>query len=264
MTEKWALITGASSGIGLCLARELGKRGYALALVSNQEKALPSCAVELSHKYGAHVEWLCCDLCQPQAPHKIMDWVGNLSGSLEIVINNAGIFSFDFLTEIPESKVQAFIDLHISAVTHISRLAAAYMAKQGYGRILNMSSMSCWTPMPGLAMYAATKAYIRVLSRCLYYEMRDSGVTVTAAVPGGIATDLFGLPPKLKQLALKLRAIQTPEAFAKGVIKATLKGKKQYINGFLNRLGILFVGLTPTCGRILVKRKMLDKNIRRP
>lgn len=261
---KWALVTGGSSGIGLCLARELGKRGYSLALVSNQREELPVCAASLSEEFGISAEWLYCDLCQADAPQQIIDWALSLGGSLEIMVNNAGIFSFNFVTETPIEKVQAFIDLHVAAVTHLSRLAAIHMAKQGHGRILNMSSMSCWTPVPGLAMYAATKAYMRVFSRCLAYEMRDSGVTVTVAVPGGIATDLFGLPPKLKRLALRLRALQSPEAFAKAAVKAMLRGKTQYINGFINRLGILFVGLTPTCGRMLVKHRMLDRNIRRP
>lgn len=264
MSETWALITGASSGIGLCLARELGLRGYALALVSNQRQELPACASSLSAELGVNTTWLYCDVCQPDAAQQVMDWGLSLGGSLEIMVNNAGIFSFDFLTSMAPEKIQAFIDLHVSAVTRLSRLAAIHMAKQGHGRILNMSSMSCWTPVPGLAMYAATKAYIRVFSRCLAYEMRDSGVTVTVAVPGGIATDLFGLPPRLKQLALRLRAIQSPEAFAQAAVKAMFKGKMQYINGFINRLGILFVGITPTWGRMLVKHLMLDRNIRRP
>ncbi len=262
--SKWAVVTGGSSGIGLCLARELGRRGYALALVSNQEAELPKCAESLRGELGVNVETLWCNLCDSGAPERVMAWATALDGTLEIVVNNAGIFSFNFLTDTPPGKIQAFIDLHVAAVTHLSRLAAAHFAAQGRGRILNMSSMSCWTPAPGLAMYAATKAYIRVFSRCLHYEMRDSGVTVTVAVPGGIATDLFGLPPKLKRLALRLHAIQRPEAFARGAVKALLKGKQQYINGFINRLGILFVGITPTHGRMLVKRLMLDKGITRP
>ncbi len=264
MSDKWALVTGGSSGIGYCIAKELGRQGYALALVSNQENQLKTCASELSEMVGVKAAWRCCDLCQSDAADVIFDWALSLGGSLEIVVNDAGIFSFDYLADTSPDKIQAFIDLHVSALTHLSRKAAIHMAKQCHGRILNMSSMSCWTPMPGLAMYAATKAYIRVFSRCLGYEMEGTGVSVTVAVPGGIATDLFGLPPKLKKLALRLGAIQKPEAFAKGVVKATLRGKRQYINGFINRLGILLVGLTPTKGRLLVKSKMLDKNIRRP
>lgn len=113
-------------------------------------------------------------------------------------------------------------------------------------------------------MYAATKAYIRVFSRALHYETRDSGVTVTVACPGGIATDLFGLPENLKKLAVNIGAIDTPERFVKKALKRMLKGKKQYINGIVNRLAIVFIAVLPTSARMLVKRKMLDKNITRP
>lgn len=119
-------------------------------------------------------------------------------------------------------------------------------------------------PMPGIAMYSSTKAYIRVFSRSLYYEMRDSGVSVTVACPGGIATDLFGLPKNLQRLAVNIGALQTPEKFARKAIGKMLKGKKQYINGFINRIAIVFVASLPTCLRMIIKHKMLDKNITRP
>lgn len=118
--------------------------------------------------------------------------------------------------------------------------------------------------MPGIALYSATKAYIRVLTRAFHYELRDSGVKVMAACPGGIATSLFGLPPHLVKLALRLHAIETPEKFTEKAIKRLLKGKKQYINGWLNRLSIFVVSIMPTSVRMLIKHKMLDKNITRP
>ena len=118
--------------------------------------------------------------------------------------------------------------------------------------------------MPGIAMYSSTKAYIRVFSRSLHYEMRDSGVSVTVACPGGIATDLFGLPKNLQRLAVNIGALQTPEKFARKAIGKMLKGKKQYINGFINRIAIGFVASLPTCLRMIIKHKMLDKNITRP
>lgn len=112
-------------------------------------------------------------------------------------------------------------------------------------------------------MYAATKSYIRVFTRSLHYEMKDSGVRVMVACPGGIATDLFGLPDNLKRLALSIGALSTPEKFTSKAVTRLMKGKKQYINGWLNRLSIFFVGITPDNIRMLIKHKMLDKGIRR-
>ncbi|MDE6299150.1 MAG: SDR family NAD(P)-dependent oxidoreductase, partial [Muribaculaceae bacterium] len=133
----------------------------------------------------------------------------------------------------------------------------------GSGFILNMSSRSCWAPMTGLSLYAATKAYIRVFSRSLHYEMRDSGVKVMVACPGGIATDLFGLPDNLKKLAVAIGALDVPEKFARKAISRLLRGRKQYINGWLNRFSIFMMGITPTPIRMMVKHRMLDRGIKR-
>lgn len=112
-------------------------------------------------------------------------------------------------------------------------------------------------------MYSSTKAYIRVLSRAMHYEMRDAGVRVCVACPGGIATDLFGLPPKLQRLAVRLGVLDTPESFARKALKRMLRGKQQYINGLLNRVSILAVGMTPRWVRMQVKYRLLDKGIKR-
>lgn len=115
--------------------------------------------------------------------------------------------------------------------------------------------------MPGLAMYASTKAYIRVFSRSLHYEMKEYGVGVTVACPGGIATDLFGLPKKWQKFAVTIGVLQTPQAFTRKAVAKMLKKKKQYINGALNRFSIFFVGILPTHVRMLVKSQLLDKGI---
>ena len=121
--------------------------------------------------------------------------------------------------------------------------------------------MSCWMPMPGLAMYSSTKSYIRVFTRALHYEVKEFGVGVTVACPGGIATDLFGLPKKWQKFAVNIGVLQTPEKFAQKAVKKMLKKKKQYINGWLNRFSIFLVGILPTSVRMMVKHHLLDKGI---
>ena len=262
LAGRCALVTGASSGIGLCFCRELAGRGCNLVIVSNQD-TLDSCAVDIKNEFGVATYPLYCDLTAFNSVERIEAFLEAERIDPDYLINNAGIFSFRMLTDTPERKIDCFIDLHVRAVTELSRIFALRFAKRGAGRILNMSSMSCWTPMPGIAMYAATKAYIRVFSRALHYEMKDSGVSVTVACPGGIATDLFGLPDNLKKLAVRIGALQTPEKFVHKAVGKMLKGKRQYINGWLNRISIVLVGITPTPVRMLIKRKMLDRNIGR-
>ena len=258
---RLAVVTGASSGIGLCFCRTLAARGCDLVMVSNQERELNDFADALAREFGVRAVPLFQDLTVQFAADAVMAFLDRESLEPDYLINNAGIFSFRPVTDTGEGKVNAFVDLHVRAVTTLSRAFAIRFARRGSGRILNMSSMSCWMPMPGIALYSATKAYIRVFSRALHYEMLDSGVTVTVACPGGIATDLFGLPENLKKLALNLHAIQSPEKFTERAVGKMLKGKKQYINGWLNRVAIVAVALTPTSLRRMIKHRLLDRGI---
>lgn len=256
-----AVVTGASSGIGLCFSRELARRGCGVVLVSNEREALEQRAGELSKEYGVPTYSYYCDLTDVNAHKELASWLDSRGLDPSILINNAGIFSFRSVTETAEGKLNCFVDLHCRAVTLLSAEFVRRFAARGSGMILNMSSMSCWTPMPGIAMYSATKAFIRAFSRALYYEMHDSGVSVTVACPGGIATNLFGLPDNLMKLAVNIHAVQRPEVFVRKAVDKMLKGKKQYINGMLNRMAIVFVGIMPTSVRMLIKRKMLDRGI---
>ncbi len=260
---QWAIVTGADGGIGMEFCRELARRDFSLLMVSNRQQELTLAAARIEEEFpGVKTLVLSLDLTAFDAPQKILSFVKFQNIRPSLLINNAGIFSFAPVVETSDRKIGCFISLHIGATVALSKEFARYFATQGGGRILNMSSMSCWMPMPGIAMYSATKSFIRVFSRALHYEMRDSGVTVTVACPGGIATGLFGLPPKLLRLAVRIGAIERPEKFAAKAIKKTLKGKKQYINGITNRLAILLIALTPTAVRMQIKRRMLDKGVR--
>lgn len=259
-----AVVTGASGGIGLEFCKALAERNYDLVMISIDDEPLQAAAAIIADAYGVRTFPLTLDLCKSDAPDLIFAFMENFRLEPDILVNNAGIFSFAPVTEIPERKVSAFIDLHVTATTMLSLRFARYFKERKKGYILNMSSMSCWMPMPGIAMYSSTKAYIRVFSRALHYELRDYGVKVMVACPGGIATDLFGLPDNLKRLALRIGAIARPDNFARKAVRRLLNGKTQYINGFTNRLAILFIGITPTCLRMMVKHRLLDKGITKP
>ena len=263
LSSSTAIVTGASGGIGYQFALDLARRGCRLLLVDIDEKRLYAAADTLTAETGVMVLVLQLDLTTPNAPEVLEDYCNGWGIDPDILINNAGIFSFTPVIETSERKMATFIDLHMRAVASLSRWFAMRRAATGHGWILNMSSMSCWMPMPGIALYSATKAFIRVFSRSLHYEMKDYGVGVTVACPGGIATDLFGLPDNLKKLAVNIRVLDTPERFAKKAIDKMLRKKKQYINGWLNRFSIFFIGITPTPVRMLVKHKLLDKGITR-
>ncbi|MDE5875057.1 MAG: SDR family NAD(P)-dependent oxidoreductase [Muribaculaceae bacterium] len=258
-----ALLTGACGGIGSAFAEELARRGSDLILTDISRENLEAAAEGLRERYGVKVYILPADLTAPDVTGRIFSFCDDSGLDPDVLINNAGVFAFAPMTEISDRKTTLFIDLHVRAVTTLSREFAVRRERKGSGFILNMSSMSCWAPMPGLALYAATKAYIRVFSRSLHYEMRDSGVKVMVACPGGIATDLFGLPDNLKKLAVGIGALDVPDKFARKAISRLLRGRKQYINGWLNRFSIFMMGITPTPVRMMVKHRMLDRGIKR-
>lgn len=256
-----ALVTGASSGIGLEFCHQLASMGINLLMVSNQMQELANARDTLAAKYPDQRFWAHYkDLAHPDAADEIYAYCSQNGIVVDILINNAGIFSFQTITDTTTDSLNLFIDLHMRTVTQLCQRFAIDMKSRRSGYILNMSSMSCWMPMPGIGMYAATKAYIRVFSRSLALELKDYGVGVTVACPGGIATDLFGLPRNLQRLGVKLGVLATPQRFVSGALKRMFNHKKQYINGFINRLAIVAVALLPDSMRLIVKHKLLDKN----
>lgn len=261
---KTALVTGASSGIGLEFCRQLAQIGANLVMVSNQEAQLAGCAREIADAHDVKIYTLCLDLTQADCAERLLAFTDSLGVEVDLLINNAGIFSFAPLFDTPDGKINAFVDLHVRAVTALCVAYGRRMRQRGSGYILNMSSMSCWMPMPGLAMYSATKAYIRTMSRALHCELCESGVSVTVACPGGISTTLFGLPDRLMRLALRLHAVDTPERFVCKALKKTAKRRQQYINGLLNRLAIVFISTLPFRLRLTIKHRLLDRGITRP
>ena len=240
------LVTGAASGIGAEFCRQLSAGGWRVMKIDR---------TPIENDPDA----LAIDLTDADSTERILAWLDGLGILPDLWINNAGIFDFKPVVDMTAARLDLYIDLHVRSLTQICRAIGLRMAARGSGMILNMSSMSCWMPMPGIAMYSATKAYIRAFSRALRLELKDSGVSVTVACPGGIATDLFGLPKRLQKLAVSIGVLQTPQRFVRNVIKRTLRRRKQYINGLLNRLSIVFVGALPDCLRIQVKRRLLDR-----
>lgn len=256
---QWSVVTGASSGIGLEFSRQLAAMGSNLVMISNQPRQLEEAARTIAAVSGIMALPLEVDLTGADAEDKILAFLRSNGIVPYLLVNNAGIFDFRAVGELSPQRIDVYIDLHIRAVTRLSRSIGALMARNGGGRILNMSSMSCWMPMPGIAMYSATKAYIRAFSRAYRIEMKDCGVSVTVACPGGIATDLFGLPPQLQRLGVRLGVLMTPQAFVRRALKRTFRGKAQYINGLLNRVSIVFVASLPEWARSGIKHRLLDK-----
>ena len=260
----YAIVTGGAGGIGLEFAKALAEMKCNLLLIDRDGDRLNHASLIIKEgKQDIQINTLELDLTDLHVTEKLEEFCESNHIDPDILINNAGIFSFSPIVATQIRKIETFLDLHVRAVTLLSRWFCSKGGEKKERWLLNMSSMSCWMPMPGLAMYASTKSYIRVFSRSLHYEMKGEGVHVMVACPGGIATDLFGLPDNLKKFAVGVKVLDTPEKFVRKALKKLFKGKKQYINGGLNRFSIFFVGITPDWVRMLVKHKLLDKGIQR-
>lgn len=260
MLDNVALITGGSSGIGAEFANQLAARGYNLLLVSNQ----PELLAERQRYFTEAYPQLTClimniDLSTLDAADRVEQYCRERDIVVEVLVNNSGVFDFKQVADLTAERLDLYINLHIRCVTHLCRIFAAQMTERGRGYILNMSSMSCWMPMPGIAMYSATKAYIRVFGRALHYELKDKGVAVLTCCPGGISTTLFGLKPSLRKLGVTLGVLATPQRFVKGALKRLFRKRKQYINGLLNRISIFTIAILPTWFIMWAKHISLDK-----
>ena len=222
---KTVLVTGASKGIGRCYALQLAALGYNVLMVASGEKELLATAEEVrTASPNVRVRTLVKDLATPTAAEELFAWTEAEGIKVDVLINNAGIFSFCDILNTPIERIQRMIYLHDITATLNCRLYAADMIKRGGGRILNMSSFSIWMPYPGLSLYSASKAYLKSFSVAFSKEVEAQGVTVTAICPAGIATDLYGLSPKLQRFGLRTGILMSPESCARRSLNAMFRG----------------------------------------
>lgn len=257
-TTLKALITGASSGMGLEYARQLAKRGCALVIVSNEE-CIHTVAQELQQEYGVNVAPVCMDLARPEAARELYEWCCKQGHEIDILINNAGMFMFRDINNTDPARIETLINLHVLTVTQMCRYFSPDMCARRRGWILNMSSLSAYTPNFGIALYTASKSYIRVFTRSIYWELYDNNVYATAICPGGVATRLLGLPDNLLKLGVRVGALKTPESLVKDALRALFGRRKQTIPGIINHIGIAFVTLLPPPIRMWIRRKFFVK-----
>ncbi|MBO7635803.1 MAG: SDR family NAD(P)-dependent oxidoreductase [Paludibacteraceae bacterium] len=241
----YALVTGASSGIGLQYATELARQKYDLLLVSNQEKEIQEAATDLANRFGVQTIGLYKDLSTENAAQELHTYCKENNLQIDILINNAGIFFFNEYVKTDIKRIELMLNLHMKTVSEMCYYFGADMKERGFGYILNMSSMSAWMTMPGISVYNATKAYILNFSRSIWYEMKPYGVGVTAICPGAVDTGLYGLSDKWRKVAVGIGVSMRPEELVKKALKKMFKKKKQYIPGWINHIFIFLVKHLP-------------------
>ena len=187
MPRPIALITGASAGIGEELARIFARHGYDLVLAARREDRLLELAAELS---GCTAHCVGVDLAKSKGPQKLIDRVSELGLQVDVLVNNAGVISTEPMLEEDGSWLTNLVNLNVRALTELTHHFGRQMSERGYGRILNVASVASFQPVPGMAVYAASKAYVLSLTESLSEELRGTGVTVTALCPGPTKTEM--------------------------------------------------------------------------
>lgn len=230
----WALITGGSSGMGLEYARQLAQRGYDLVLVSNRQEELEQASEELSKVYPVRVVTRFQDLSAETAADELMVFCQEQSIDVEVLVNNAGMFFFEELTTENEAKALAMMRLHTFTPTRMCILFGEVMKRRGHGYILNMSSMAAKLPCPGIAVYSATKAYLKSFGKSLFFEMRPYGVGVTTVCPAAIATPLYKLKPSLLKLGVNVGLIGTPQWLVRRALRGMFHKRRVVKPGLMN------------------------------
>lgn len=242
---KMAVITGGSSGVGLEFSREFASRGYALALVSNRDGDLADAKQSLEREFGVPVHTLCADLSDVGIAEKILAWCDSIGLQVEVLVNNAGMFFMEYLSPENLGKAETMMGLHVFTPTRLCILFGARMKDRGKGYILNMSSMTARIPAPGIAVYSASKAYLKSFGRSFSYEMRPYGIRVTTVCPAAIDTGLYPLGTRLRKTLRRLGIIRSPHWLAHRAVKALFRGRRTISPGLTNALVPALVAILP-------------------
>lgn len=237
MSKETVLVTGASAGIGLALAEEFAANGHPLVLAARSAGKLKDIAADLTERHGVACDWIASDLSQPQAPQQLYDECQRRHLSVGILVNNAGVLWEGEFDSIALDNHLGLIQVNIAAPTALAHLFLKPMLERGAGRILNIASTSAFNPVPSLATYAASKAYLMSWSEALGLETRGRGVTVTAVCPGFTETAMIAQEGR-KPMTLPLVPNLTPEQVARESYEACMAGKALRVNGLMNRLTI--------------------------
>lgn len=243
--SRWALVTGAGTGIGRRYAERLAALGYNLVIAGLDPATIAQARLELIAAHGTDVLALAVDLARQEAAQELFDRIRAEGIDIDVLINNAGIFSFLDVLQTPAERIERIVLLHDLTVTQLCRLFAADMARRGGGHILNMSSYSLWMPFPGLSVYSASKAYMRAFSVAFAKEVRELGIHVTAVCPAGVATDLYGLTPRWQRIGQRLGVLISADSCARRGLKALWRGRRCIVPDWWNRIWIPFCKLLP-------------------
>ncbi|MCX8490274.1 MAG: SDR family oxidoreductase [Cyclobacteriaceae bacterium] len=241
----YALITGASGGIGLCMARELAQRKIDLILVARSKERLSELSKQLANEFGVSVEYLSLDLSEKNAAITLTKWLAEKSFSVNILINNAGYGLWGNVEATPWDQLDNMMQLNMNAVVQLCHSLIPELKRHSKSYILNVASTASYQAVPTLATYAATKGFVVLFTRGLRMELKDTSVSVTCLSPGATSTNFINRAgmESMKEKAEKFS--MKPESVAKIAVDGMFKGKAEILPGFVNWISVQLTYFMP-------------------
>ncbi len=243
---SYALITGASKGIGKAIAYQLAARKTDLILVARTEKLLEEIASDLIKKYGITVRYYPVDLSENTAAENIKSWVNTHNLAISILVNNAGYGLSGSFENYSATDHAEMMQVNMTSLVKLTALFLPELKKQPKAYIMNIASSAAYQSVPYLGTYSASKAFVLSFSRALQYELKDTPVSVTCISPGGTDTD-FGDRAKIGQRAIDTgkKLNMKPEQVAAIAVRSMYQNKTEVITGAINKFGAFMVWLAP-------------------
>ena len=243
---SYALITGASKGIGKAIAFELAKHKYDILLTARSVDLLQQTAEEIKKLYPVKIYFLSLDLSELTAPQKLCDWCVENNFPVSVLVNNAGFGLTGSFDQISLKETNDLLQLNVIVPTQLCRIFIPLLKQQTQSYILNIASSTAYQAIPMLAVYAASKAYILRFSRAIKHELTGTNISVTCLSPGPTDTD-WATTAKMNERVLKMadKFNMTPQKVAEIGIKAMFNKRTEVIAGFTNKLGAFVSWLLP-------------------
>lgn len=254
-----ALITGASNGIGLELAKVHASKGGDLVLVARNISKLGALKIELESQYKIKVYIIGKDLAQDNAAYEVYQETTAEKIQIDYLINNAGFGDFGMFVETDWIKELQMINLNITTLTHLTKLYLKDMVARRKGKIMNVASTAAFQSGPTMAVYYATKAFVLSFSEAIDNEVRDNGVTVTTLCPGATESGFQAAASMEESSLVKGKKLPTSKEVANYGYKAMMSGKTVAIHGLMNWIMATSVRFTPRALVVKITRKIQDK-----
>ena len=253
MDTQWesALITGASSGIGEAVARDVAARGVGrLILVARRHDALERVAEELRGEHGTTVEVLLADLAEPSGRSLVGDRLADAGSPVELLVNNAGFGTSGRFAELDPAAEERMVAVNVVALQQLTRAVLPGMLERGRGAVVNVASIASLVPMPDMATYAATKAFVASFSEALHEETRGTGVTVSAALVGFTRTEFADhLPAGTGAEGVPAFAWMDAADVAREMVDGASKGQALIVPGLGYRVATAAISPLPRTAR---------------